>query len=171
MIWFTADYHFYHSNIIKYCFRPFRDIYEMEYELIKRNNEVVKKDDILYVIGDIALPNKVTKYKLETTIAALNGKKYLIRGNHDKYSDDFYKKIGFEEVYDMLKVEEFNLVHDPAMVNLNLREKWLVGHVHNLFKFQKPALNVGVDVWNYYPVNIDQVRKIFEEHKNDVTCY
>ncbi len=55
MIFFTADQHFYHENIIKYCNRPFRNMEEMNEELIKKWNEAISPIDHVYVIGDFVL--------------------------------------------------------------------------------------------------------------------
>ena len=43
---FTADQHFSHANIIKYCNRPFDNVREMDSEIIKRHNSVVTDKDI-----------------------------------------------------------------------------------------------------------------------------
>ena len=53
-IFFTSDTHFHHDNIIRFCNRPFKDVYHMDEELIKRWNEKVGPDDIIYHLGDFA---------------------------------------------------------------------------------------------------------------------
>jgi len=55
--WFTADFHLGHANIIKYCERPFRNVLEMNRTIIKKHNERVKKDDIVYFLGDFCFRN------------------------------------------------------------------------------------------------------------------
>ena len=49
-IFVTADTHFNHENIIKYCNRPFKDVNEMNEVIINNWNSVVSKDDIIYHI-------------------------------------------------------------------------------------------------------------------------
>ncbi|MCF6303155.1 MAG: metallophosphoesterase, partial [Devosiaceae bacterium] len=62
-IWFTADTHFGHQNIIKYSNRPFADVKEMDAALIENWNARVKKGDIVYHLGDVGLcaPEKLRK--------------------------------------------------------------------------------------------------------------
>jgi len=57
---FTADEHFGHANIIKYCNRPFKNTDEMDSVIIERHNEVVKEDDIVVHAGDFTM----NKYEL-----------------------------------------------------------------------------------------------------------
>lgn len=57
-IWFIADPHFSHANIIKYCHRPFADVNEMDATLVENWNAKVKKDDVVWCLGDFALGRK-----------------------------------------------------------------------------------------------------------------
>ena len=61
--WITADCHFGHANIIKYCKRPFKDLEEMNAILIKNWNERVSPGDIVIVLGDFAWESSFDKIK------------------------------------------------------------------------------------------------------------
>jgi len=54
-IWFTADFHFGHSNIIRYCNRPFRNAEEMDQTILERLNSSVKANDILLFSSGISV--------------------------------------------------------------------------------------------------------------------
>lgn len=51
-IFFTADLHLYHTNIIKHCNRPFETIEEMNNVLVDNWNKVVGPKDTIYILGD-----------------------------------------------------------------------------------------------------------------------
>ena len=63
-IFFTSDLHFGHKNIIKFDNRPFFDVSDMNKELIKRWNNKVTKDDVVYVCGDFIWKRRliISKY-------------------------------------------------------------------------------------------------------------
>lgn len=52
-IFFTADLHFWHENIIQYCQRPFASADEMNSALISNWNARVTPDDTVYILGDV----------------------------------------------------------------------------------------------------------------------
>lgn len=94
-IYFYGDPHFGHDNIIKYCDRPFQNSQEMDEALIKNYNQFVRKEDIVYFLGDLGLPGAP---RLQEIISRLNGIKILIMGNHDKYGITTYYDLGFVNV-------------------------------------------------------------------------
>ena len=162
-VWFSADHHFYHKNIIRYCNRPFKDINEMGRKLIKNHNELVKENDICYFIGDFAFLGKSHVNKVESILNKLNGRKVLILGNHDEGNPFTYVNLGFESVHTSLILPEDNdfiLCHDPACSIVDKNRKWIVGHVHDLFFTQGNCINVGVDIHNYKPVSLDFIKSI-----------
>ena len=74
-IFFTADTHFCHKNIIKHEDRPFNSIEEMNEIMIKKWNAKVRPTDTIYILGDFIFSDGVTATQL---VKRLNGKKYLI---------------------------------------------------------------------------------------------
>ncbi len=79
-VFFTSDTHFNHTNIIDYCQRPFRNIYDMNETIIANWNNVVGPDDIVFHLGDFCLGGADEWNRI---LDRLNGKIYLILGNHD----------------------------------------------------------------------------------------
>ena len=77
-IFFTADLHLGHSNIIKYCNQPFQTVEEMNEKLIQNWNDTVSDKDDIYVVGDFAFMG--IKH-MEEFLKRLKGRKYLLRGN------------------------------------------------------------------------------------------
>jgi calcineurin-like phosphoesterase family protein len=161
MIWFTADHHFYHENIIVHCGRPFKNEDHMRRVLLGKFNSLVSPEDVTYFLGDFCWIK--SKGLMELLLRKMNGVKVLVLGNHDKLEPFTFVELGFHSVHTSLVVEEFTLVHDPALSVLDRGKPFLCGHVHELFKRQKNVLNVGVDVWDFCPVPIDKVRQEFIE--------
>ena len=80
MKYFIADPHFGHVNILQLSNRPFKTIQEHDDTLIKNWNNVVKPADEIYILGDLTM-SKDGKYA-NSLLSKLNGRKYLINGNH-----------------------------------------------------------------------------------------
>ena len=81
-IWFTADFHLGHKNIIRYCNRPFQTVEEMNQEILERLNSRAKANDILYFLGDFCIGPKVRAAELRQKIRCK--KIFALAGNHDK---------------------------------------------------------------------------------------
>jgi calcineurin-like phosphoesterase family protein len=173
MIYFTADTHFCHGNIIGSCARPFSTTDEMNNEMIGRWNSVVTERDEIYILGDFMY--KGSAKEANRILSILKGKKYLVKGNHDRYLEltDFnHGAFEWVKEYYMLKHDGIKIVlfHYPMLT-------WdgsfhgsihLYGHVHNSgiqhpefgekLKILGPrAVNVGVDVNDFYPVSIKTI--------------
>ena len=173
MVYFTADNHFCHSNIIGSCNRPFKDVREMNREMIERWNSYVTDRDEIYVLGDFLY--KGTAKEANEILSRLKGRKYLLRGNHEKYlNDPMFRQAAFAWVrdYHVLDYEgiEIILFHFPILQwhKSHRGSVHLYGHVHNsgtrhpelgekLEMLGKKAINVGVDVNDFYPVSIKQI--------------
>lgn len=79
-VFFTSDTHFYHGNIIRFCNRPFKSVEMMNETIISNWNNTVGQDDIVFHLGDFCLGGSAEWTKM---LDRLNGKIYLILGNHD----------------------------------------------------------------------------------------
>ena len=161
--YFIADTHFGDSAILRYENRPFENVSHMDNELISRWNSVVSDDDRVYVLGDFGAEGYETE-----VISALKGKKYLIKGNHDVKSNDYYRKAGFEEVYDhpIILDNFWILSHDAVYVNINMPYANLFGHVHNspvVKDYSDQHFCVSVERIEYAPVCFERVKQVVKE--------
>ena len=153
--WLISDTHFNHTNIIKYCDRPFHNVHEMNEAMIYNWNSVVSKGDTICHLGDVGLGNDE---QIKNIIDRLNGNKILILGNHDlRRGIDRWKSLGFSEVYKKeLRIGKFVLTHRPTKVDEGLIN--IYGHIHNkpLHESFDPSkhINVSVDVINFTPVEL-----------------
>jgi len=164
-VWFTSDTHFGHANIIKYCSRPFKDLTHMNRVLIDNWNARVKHEDMVIFLGDFCFRNSSgvrgegTQHKAEYYMKQLNGMIVPLRGNHDNNNslntkiDSLIMNIGGQEIFCTHKPEDYNWDY-----KINL-----VGHVHEAWKIRKEEksilVNVGVDVWQFHPININEILK------------
>ncbi len=168
MNYYTADFHLFHDKIVEYCKRPFRNIEHMHKVLITNYNSVVEENDDVYIIGDLTLKGTENKGQIELLVNRLGGKKHFILGNHDRLRPFDYIEMGFWSVHTSLylPIQQFCLNHDPVCIYPE--GSWvLCGHAHNLFRTIKNVVNVGCDMWNYFPVSeIELINFIDKERIN-----
>lgn len=150
MKFFISDTHFEHTNIIAFDQRPFSSVAEMREEMIDKWNKRVKKNDEVYILGDFAFSTRAEDW--ERLLKALNGRKYLIKGNHD-YPKKRVEKY-FEKICDYLEIKEngkrFILCHYPMVWynrDLNANTYMLYGHVHDSIEYDQvlTAINSARD--------------------------
>ena len=79
-IYFSADWHIGHENVLRLDQRPFADLATMNEGLIRRFNSDVQENDVCYFLGDMGMSGQIIKPVMDK----LNGTKILILGNHDK---------------------------------------------------------------------------------------
>ena len=92
----------------------------------------------------------------------LNGRIYLITGNHDGYNIETYYKAGFDRVYDkpIILNEYLILSHKPLFVNEDMPYANIYGHVHNRPDFLDYTSNtfcVSCQRIDYTPILIDEI--------------
>ena len=94
MLWFTADLHFNHVRILEYCDRPYANLDEMNAGIIRDINAYVLPGDTLIIIGDVAMGIRSQSVPL---LDQINGKKYLVPGNHDNCHPAFAQKSSYPD--------------------------------------------------------------------------
>lgn len=155
--WFTSDEHYGHEKILQYCSRPWRDTKAMQAALIGRHNEVVGKEDEVFHLGDVFWGDNWKQ--LAAILKRLNGAHHLILGNHDHMSVWNYIEAGFISVHTAIKIDDFTLVHDPAIAGVIKDKLFIHGHTHGLGKMiSDNTYCVCVELHNYYPVSLDTVK-------------
>ena len=162
-IYFIADTHFGEDRIRRYENRPFESAKKMDEELIRRWNTTVGTDDTVYVLGDFGADG----YESEI-LSRLNGRKILVKGNHDVKENSEYRKFGFDEVYDLPVLLEgfWILSHDALYVNENMPYANLFGHVHNspiVKDFSKQHYCVSAERISYTPIAFSEIKRIIAE--------
>ena len=176
-LWFTSDTHFWHENIIKFCDRPFRNAEEMNSELIRRWNETVPEDGIVFHLGDFC---HGSSKQWNEILDSLHGRIYLILGNHDMKHYRGGDTARFEYVTQQMTIrvgaQQIILNHNPFLCyGGSYRNVWqLFGHVHS-GPFSRTGLDhprlkvlfprqydVGVDNNGYRPVSFEDVKRIIE---------
>lgn len=164
MIFFTADEHYDHKNIIKYCNRPFATVAEMDATIIANNNEVVTEKDVVVHAGDFMLSNKkdaAVKY-----ISLLRGAHIFLRGSHDGWLKHYNKKA--QSIYETKVDGQVIIVCHYAMRTWPKAHygSWqLYGHSHGkLPDIGLKQMDVGVDAHDFYPVSFTQVKGYMEAY-------
>lgn len=169
-VWLTSDHHFGHANLLTFTgadgdyFRGdrFSSVEEMDEYMVERWNSVVKPGDKVYHLGDFTMGLK--RHSLDIC-KRLNGRKVLIRGNHDKLKLSQYAEH-FKDVRSVHLLEtgisgactHLVLSHVPIHPH-SLRSGWVNVHGHTHEKGSPPGryFSVCVEMTNYTPLRLDDV--------------
>ena len=121
---FTSDTHFNHANIIRFCNRPFKDAEQMNEVMIANWNRVIGTDDTVFHLGDFCLGGAVEWTKI---LDRLNGKIYLILGNHDlkNIRQGFIDR--FEHVAMQMHIEIGKAENLSVPLSIPLLRRWVQG--------------------------------------------
>lgn len=164
MDWFTADWHLGHENIIKFCNRPFNNIGENDRTIIANVNAVVAPDDRLFHLGDVA--NKTRSENIRSYINQLNCRNlFLIPGNHDKRTlqalKQFFTELPAQYMYER---DDYRIVLSHYCMTVWEHSHHGAGHLYGHSHGKLPVVpgamkfDIGVDSWNYKPLNLAQVK-------------
>lgn len=145
MRYYISDMHFFHESLnTQMDNRGFASVEDMHEYMIKQWNNKVRRGDDVVILGDFSMGKGVETNEI---LQRLNGAKYLIEGNHDKFLNDRkFDKTLFRWIkpYEELKDNKRKIIisHYPIMFyngqnrvdsEGNPRAYMLYGHVHNSY--------------------------------------
>ena len=163
-VFVISDPHFSHAGICKFLrndvtkLRPWDDVKEMDEAIVSNWNSVVRDVDKIYVLGDVVF------HKRDLPILyRLNGKKILVKGNHDTLDlKDYLPHFKDIRSYSILK--QYIMSHIPIHPESLGRWKGNIhGHTHsNLMKLpsgeiDKRYICACVEWTNYTPIEFDEL--------------
>lgn len=161
-VYFTSNTYFSDEKQVKAKITPFKSVEEMDADLISRWNSVVSPKDIVYHLGDFGKYNNVKK---------LNGKIYLICGNHEKwvYGRDFegfrskLKEMGFADVFKSGIFLDKKVLGEKIYITYKAKDckkegMNLFGQSHVIGGNIKNGFNVSAMYNDYTPISVDRVK-------------
>lgn len=166
MVFFIAETHFDHENILSLFKRPFGTIEQMNEAIIENWNRKITGNDTVYITGDIFFRSKDP----EAILRRLHGKKHLAIGNHDTWIkhvnvDKYFKKVG----HYLTGTDGYHglvMCHYPQIYFAHPKRFYAIhGHIHaNTDDDIWPALvardhvlNASVDINGFAPVTFDEL--------------
>lgn len=185
-IFFISDLHVGHKNVIKYDNRPYSNLEEMHTDIIKRWNETVQPEDIVYYLGDLSFTRSDTA---KWFVNSINGKIYFIMGNHDSMkniinlnrwenvheygTEIFVKDEDNKKARGSQGYQQIIMSHYPILSwNRQHYGSWMIhGHAHgNLMKsnqdyYRRKVIDVGCNCIDYRPISYGQVKTIMDKRE------
>lgn len=163
---FLSDHHFRHNNIYSFVgddgqrIRPWAETSEEADEMmVEAHNRVVKPGDTVYFLGDVAINAKGLE-----NLSRMNGRKILIRGNHDIFKLKQYA-AHFADIRATHLIEKVIFSHYP--LHPGSLPAWCLGNAHG-HTHEKPVLgpdgapdprylNLCVETVGLEPLRFDEV--------------
>ena len=157
--YFISDTHFGDSRTLELSKRPYNSVETMDYDMILKWNTTVKPIDIVYHLGDLG-------DKLDF-ICDLNGTKYLLEGNYERYGKYTYNVNDFDKVFKeptiiTVNSKKYVISHEPisgaTLKNQNPDVEGVIfGHIHGRQKIKTFGVDAGVDANNFKPISIEDI--------------
>lgn len=172
MIWLTTDWHLGHERALVERFNERPADYA---DQIRSGLDVVRPEDVLINLGDVLFGRKAL---LESFLENCYGCYVLVRGNHDKETENWYRKCGFDFVCDRFELYykgvRFVFTHCPVQVlgdELNVFGHWH-GNDHRIAGFESMYLNsqthfhLALERTKYKPVPLDKIVGLYQKRKH-----
>ncbi|MDP4021746.1 metallophosphoesterase [Methylobacterium sp. NEAU 140] len=159
---FTADTHFGDAHILRHRAARFASLEAHDAGLIAAWNAVVGPDDTVWHLGDFAAG--ASRPRCAEIFSALNGRKFLVRGNHDtnRVLDLPWAAPPVESARITVadgggRERRLYLAHyaHRAWPGLWRETRHLYGHSHATLPDTRMSCDVGVDAWDDRPVTLD----------------
>ena len=163
---FASDHHFGHEGILTFKnydgtqVRTFDSIEHMNEHMIERHNSVVKPEDKVYFLGDVAMSHRHLHY-----LGRMNGEKVLIKGNHDTGKLSQYAPY-FKDIRGSHQFSGVVMTHIP--LHPHCLDRWKLnihGHLHNNYIKLEDGVtpdtryyNVSMEVIDFTPVTLEQIK-------------
>lgn len=160
---FISDLHLGHKTICQFS-GSYRgnttNVDDHDLWIVNQWNSVVSKNDLVYVLGDVAFDKE--KIKL---LKKMKGNKHLIVGNHDKFSMEVYREY-FNKIHGFEKYKgKAWLSHAPIHPS-ELRGKWNIhGHVHQKEVDDLRYISVCVEAVSGKPISWEELLIKMEDRK------
>lgn len=154
---FISDLHFGHKNLAQ-TLRGFQDEFYHDEFIIEQWNRTVGKRDLTYILGDITMEKTDYYFQLDR----LNGKKYVVLGNHDltQHVPELLKYV--DKVGGMVAYKGHILSHCPIHPSeLRAWGKNIHGHIHKQNIDDKRYMNVSCEAVGYIPRTLDELLKMY----------
>lgn len=181
--WFTSDTHFGAERTLELSKRPFKDVFDMDMTLISNWNKSIRKNDIVYFLGDFGNFD---------VLNVLNFKKlYFVYGNYETrdLNNTIKELLKYKNVecvfndelkYVSSKGNEYVLRHEPINPNSEIHDSdlfYAFGHIHGRNQYKRNGIDVGIDANKYIPIDsklldwmYDAVTKYVDENVFTELC-
>jgi calcineurin-like phosphoesterase family protein len=158
LLYFTSDTHFGDPRVLALDRRPFSSVQTHDEALVELWNETIGPEDVVWHLGDFA---RAGSADVDALLSRMNGRKHLVVGNNDTAGTISATAWASTQHYAELFVDGRLLIlcHYPFLTwnQMGKRSINLHGHSHGRLKGAARQYDVGVDVWNYRPVGLDQL--------------
>ena len=180
MIYVTSDLHFCHNKSFIYEPRGFKNVYDMNEEIIKNWNKIITPEDDIYILGDIMLNDDTAGL---ACLHQLNGKLHIAWGNHDSENRkpkivDSWNVVETDYIF-VIKYQKYTvyLSHYPTVTSnydvdkpLKARIINLCGHTHDEDPFcdwnKGLIYHCELDAHNNQPILLDNIIKEIKDKLN-----
>ena len=165
MYWFTADEHYGHFNIIRYCNRPFSSVEEMDNCIIQNHNAMVSTSDTVIHVGDFTLERKE---RAALYIKQLKGNHTFLQGSHDYWLKNSIQM--WERTIEGIYVVAFHYAM-RRWPKSHYGSIQVYGHSHGKLPPEGLQYDVGVDNNSFCPVSFETLKNIMKELKPGENIY